>query len=62
MDSITIQREYSNYALLRMYMVYKAIKDGWNVSKISKNKFAFTKEFRHPKRYTLQQFMDKYTV
>ena len=60
MESQIVSKNVNNLTLFKMYIVYKAMKDGWQVSRISKRKFVFTKRLKYPKRFSLQHFLEKY--
>jgi hypothetical protein len=47
MDSASYSLETQNVFLLKLYFIYKAIQDGWNVTRINSNKYAFTKKTRY---------------
>ena len=62
MNQATVERYTMNLALLRMYMVYRAMRDGWRVSRASGNRYVFSKQMPDPEQYSAEGFLHKYLV
>jgi hypothetical protein len=62
MNQAFTQRNTTNLALLKMYMVYRAMRDGWRVSRLSSDKFMFIKRLQNPEKYSAQTFLKDFLL